>query len=59
MVNDKMVNIFMKAMYKTPSTETLQVEAYTLLQAISGPEGLKEGGQATPGTKPKAPNRPF
>lgn len=49
----------MKAMYKTPSTETLQVEAYALLQSISGPEGMKEGGQATGGTVPKAPHKPF
>ena len=46
-------------MYKTPSTETLQVEAYALLQAISGPEGLKEGGQAGGGVVPKAPHKPF
>ena len=55
MINDKTVNGFMKAMYKIPTTETLQVEAYALLQSVSGPEGLKDGGQATSGTKPKAP----
>lgn len=55
MVNDKMANGFMKAMYKIPTTETLQVEAYALLQAISGPEGLRDGGQASGETKPKAP----
>lgn len=45
----------MKAMYRKPSTETLQVEAYALLQSVSGPEGLKDGGQAPGGTIPKAP----
>jgi hypothetical protein len=50
----------MKAMYKIPSTETLQVEACALLQAISGPEGLKDGGQDdhSHGSS-RAPQRPF
>lgn len=37
----------MKAMYLTPSTEVVQVRAnFALLVPISGPGGMKDGGQA-------------
>jgi hypothetical protein len=36
----------MKAMYLIPSTEVMQVEAYDLLQAVSG-VGFNDGGQTT------------
>lgn len=36
----------MKAMYLTPSTEVVQVEAYALLQSVSG-AGFNDGGQTT------------
>lgn len=50
---------FMKAMYKIPNSEVISVKAASQMMAISGPEGLTEGGQAEPTTKPKAPERPF
>ena len=40
----------MKAKYLVPTIEVLHVETeYNVLKAISGPAGLKDGGQA-PGT---------
>jgi len=36
----------MKAMYLTPSTEVVHVGTYALLQSVSGPGGMKDGGQA-------------
>ena len=35
--------------YKTPITEITQVGTYSLLQAVSGPGGLKDNGQAPGG----------
>ena len=51
----------MKAMYITPQMDILHVSTSALMdsQAISGPEGLKDGGQATSGTIPKAPEKIF
>jgi len=49
----------MKAQYLIPTTEVVKVEAYSLLQSISG-AGLGEHGGATPpGTKPQMPGRPI
>ena len=49
----------MKAMYKIPSTETLHVEAYALLQSVSG-LGLNEGGEDDGNQAAQAPGRkPF
>ena len=42
-------------MYKIPTSEVISVKAASQLMAISGPEGLKDGGQAGTGVKPKAP----
>lgn len=36
----------MKAKYLKPSTEVMQVEAYALLQGVSG-AGFNDGGQTT------------
>lgn len=47
----------MKAKYITPSIEVMQVEAYSLMQSISGPGGMTDGGQAGSGVKPQAPGR--
>lgn len=52
----------MKAMYIIPQMDILHVSTSSLMdsQAISGPEGMKDGGQAPGGTIPKAPGkRPF
>ena len=49
----------MKAKYIMPSVEVMQVEAYALMQSISGPAGMMDGGQATPGVKPQSPGRPI
>ena len=40
----------MKAMYLTPNTEVIKVQSITTLMIISGPSGLKDGGQATDNT---------
>lgn len=50
----------MKAMYKIPTSEVMNVNATSLMTtAISGPDGLGDGGQAEPTTKPKAPEKLF
>ena len=49
----------MKAMYIEPQVEIAKVGLCTVLQTVSGPEGLKDGGQASGGTTPKAPGRVF
>ena len=37
--------MIMKAIYMTPSTEVIKTEFCSLMTAISGPGGLKSGGQ--------------
>ena len=52
----------MKAMYITPQMDILHVSTSSLMdsQAISGPEGMKDGGQASSSeVVPKAPGRHF
>lgn len=50
----------MKAMYLVPQVEVMAVAGNTMMtQQISGPEGLKDGGQAGGTVVPKAPERPF
>ena len=39
----------MKAMYIIPVTEEMRVESFAVMKAVSGPEGLNDGGQ-DPGT---------
>lgn len=49
----------MKAMYIIPESEVISVKAVSQLMAVSGPEGLQEGGQDDGTHKPKAPHKPF
>ena len=50
----------MKTIYSTPQIEVIPVNNATMLmQQISGPEGLKDGGKATGGIVPRAPQKPF
>ena len=52
----------MKAMYKSPQIEVMQVASSMMMDtpAISGGNvPLSTGGQASGGTVPKAPERPF
>lgn len=49
----------MKAQYLIPETEIIKVEAYALLETVSG-AGLKEGGQDDGTHIPRAPGiKPF
>ena len=47
----------MKAMYITPAIEIIPVGTYSLMQSISGPGGMTDGGQAGGGVKPQAPGK--
>ena len=49
----------MKTNYSTPQIEVIPVDKAMLMQQISGPEGLKDGGQAGGGVTPRAPRKPF
>ena len=37
--------MIMKAIYMTPSTEVIRTEFCSLMTAVSGPTGMKDGGQ--------------
>ena len=50
-----MVNGFMKAMYRKPELEVMRVKPASQMMAISGPEGIKEGGANDGSHKPRAP----
>jgi len=49
----------MKAQYIIPVSEVMHVASFAVMQNVSGPDGLKDGGKDQGSAVPRAPQKPF